>query len=639
MNKYIKITLIVTKYLFITFIVFFTVLLIGLTIYSKNLDYYMPEIVNIEIYDKDKNLIDKINNASSTSYVRIDDISKNIIDAFISIEDKEFYNHQGINFKRIIGAMLKNIKTGSIAEGGSTITQQYVKNTFLDSSKTFKRKLEEALISINLESKYSKEEILEGYLNTIYFDHGITGIYDACQFYFNKYPYEITLNEACVLAAIPKSPSNYSPIKNPENNNNRRKLILSELYKDSFIDEDTYNLLIEEIPEIYGKLEKVEIENSPYYLDIIIKELKNLNIDLNKEIKVYTTLDSNLNKIIANAIDKYYVSDDGIELGIVAMDTNGNVLANVGGVNYVNSTYNRTFSLRQPGSTIKTFLYYTALKNGFNVSSKFTSEPTTFYYNNKEYTPSNYKDIYPNQEVSMIYAIACSDNIYAMKTHLYLGTSKLYNTLLDFGFNKNIKNNPSLALGTSEVTLNELTTGYAKIASLGKDISQTYITKVTDFNGTVIYQCTYNNNNKYDEKTCYLLSEALTNVFDQNIKVNISPTCSSINQFLTSKYACKSGSTDYDGLIVGYNKNIVLGIWSGYDDNRKIKNTETKYIKYIWAYIMENYNKNKNNSWYEPIEDTIAIRLNPINGELALFDEYQKYLYFDINNLPDYFYN
>lgn len=638
MNKYIKIALIVTKYIFITFIVFFTVLIAGLTIYSKNLDYYMPDIVNIEIYDKDNNLIDKINNASSTSYVRINEISQNIIDAFISIEDKEFYNHQGINFKRIIGALLKNIKSGTITEGGSTITQQYVKNTFLDSSKTFKRKLEEALISINIESKYTKDQILEGYLNTIYFDHGINGIYDACLFYFNKYPYEITLNEACVLAAIPKSPSNYSPVKNPENNNDRRQLILSELLEDEKINQSVYNDLINVTPDIYGKLEKVKIENAPYYHDIIIKELKKLDIDLDKEIKVYTALDPKINSIISNAIDKYYNNDNGIELAIVAMDTKGNVLANVGGVNYINSTYNRTNSLRQPGSTIKSFLYYTALENGFNVSSKFTSEPTTFYYDNKEYTPSNYHDIYPNQEVSMIYAIACSDNIYAMKTHLFLGTSKLYNTLLDFGFNKNIQNTPSLALGTSEVTLNELTTGYTKLASLGKDVNQTYITKVTDLNGKVIYQKDYNFNNKFNQKTCYLLSEALTNVFDQNIKVNMTPTCSSINSLLTSKYACKSGSTDYDGLIIGYNKDIVLGIWTGYDDNRTLKNTETKYIKYIWAYIMEQYNKGNKNNWYEPLKDTVALKLNPIDGEIALFDEYQKYLYFDVNNLPDYFY-
>lgn len=639
MIKYFKIALVVTKYIFITFIVFFTVLVIALTIYSKNLDYYMPEIVNIEIYDNNNRLIDKINNASTTSYVRINEISQNIIDAFISIEDKEFYSHQGINFKRIIGALLKNIKNGSITEGGSTITQQYVKNTFLDSSKTFKRKLEEALISINIESKYSKDQILEGYLNTIYFDHGINGIYDACLFYFNKYPYEITLNEACVLASIPKSPSNYSPVKNPDNNNNRRKLILSELLEDNVINESTYNELINEVPDIYGKLEKVKIENAPYYHDIIIKEIKRLNIDLNKEIKVYTALDSNLNNIISKAIEKYYTNENGIELGIVAMDTMGNVLANVGGVNYINSTYNRTNSLRQPGSTIKTFLYYTALENGFNVSSKFTSEPTTFYYDNKEYTPSNYHDIYPNQEVSMIYAIACSDNIYAMKTHLFLGTTKLYNSLLNFGFNHNIQNNPSLALGTSEVSLNELTTGYTKIASLGKDVNQTYITKITDFNGKIIYQKDYNYDNKFNPKTCYLLSEALTNVFDQNIKVNMAPTCSSINSLLTSKYACKSGSTDYDGLIVGYNKDIVLGIWTGYDDNRTVKNTETKYIKYIWAYIMENYNKGNKDTWYDPFEDTIALKLNPIDGELALYDEYQKYLYFDINNLPDFFYS
>lgn len=644
MNKFLKVSLLIIKYIFITFIITVTILIIGLSIYSKNLDYYIPDIINIEIYDNNNNLIDKINSTSNNSYVQIDEISQNIIDAFISIEDKEFYSHQGLNFKRIIGALFKNIKNGEITQGGSTITQQYVKNTFLDSSKTIKRKIQEALISINIESKYTKDKILESYLNTIYFDHGINGINDACLFYFNKHPFEININEACVLAGIPKSPINYSPIKNPENNNERRKLILNELLNDNKITNETYNKYINEIPDIYGKLEKVKIENAPYYHDIIVNEINKLTntkidkFEIEKGIKVYTSIDVKLNKIISEAINKYYNNTSNIELAIVAMDPSGNVLANVGGVDYLNSTYNRTFSLRQPGSTIKTFLYYAALENGFNVSSKFHSAPTTFYYDNKPYTPSNYGNIYPNTDVSMIYAIACSDNIYAMKTHLYLGTSKLYNTLLEFGFNNKIQNNPSLALGTSEVTLNELTTAYAKIASLGKDINQTYINKITNMDGTTLYQKTYNTNQVFNQKNCYLISEALTNVFDNNIKVNISPTCSSISPLLTTTYACKSGSTDYDGLIVGYNKNIVLGIWSGYDDNRIIKNTETKFIKYIWAYIMENYNKGKVDTWYKPLKDTIALKINPINGDIAMYDEYQKYLYFDINNLPDYFY-
>ena len=623
-----------TMYTFITTFIISLGLFVALFFYSKNLNYQMPEVIQIEIYDNDNNLIEKINSTSNRSYVQIEDISPYIIKAILAIEDKDYYNHQGINFKRIIGALIADIKNQELSQGGSTITQQYVKNTFLTSEKTLKRKIDEALIAINLENKYSKEEILEGYLNTIYFDHGLNGINDACLFYFNKSPKDITLNEACVLAAIPKSPANYSPLKNKENNNIRRRLILSELLKDKQITADEYNENINHEVEIYGKLEASEIKNSPYYLDYVVKLLDDMNINASQGIKVYTSIDTHLNNIIQNSINKYIDKDSNLELAIVAMDTKGNVLASVGGKDYLKSTFNRTQTLRQPGSTIKTFLYYAALENGFNVSNTFFSGPTNFYTTNGNYSPHNYGEIYPNQDVSMAYAIATSDNIYAMKTHLYLGTSVLYNTLLDFGFNKKIKNNESLALGTSEVSLSELTLGYAKIASLGKDIDQTYITKITNLNDEVLYKKKYQDIEKFNSNTCYLLSEALTNVFDNQVKINITPTCASIKSMLSGTYAAKSGSTDYDGWIVGYNNNIVLGIWTGYDDNTKVDNKETKYIKYIWANIMKEYNDK--NYWYDTPNNIIGLKLNPITGTISSEDKYQKYLYFDIDNLPEF---
>lgn len=621
-------------YLFIFFILISISLFGLLFFYSKNLNYQMPEVVQIEIYDNNNNLIETINNTSNRSYVQYQDISPNIINAFLSIEDKEYFNHQGVNFKRIIGALIADIKNKELSQGGSTITQQYVKNTFLTSEKTFKRKIDEAIIAINIENKYTKEEILEGYLNTIYFDHGLNGINDACLFYFNKKPNEITLNEACVLASIPKSPSNYSPIKNTDANNERRKLVLNELLKDNKISIDEYNQNIDKIPSIYGKLEAKEIKNSPYYLDYVIKLLEDYNINTKKGVKVYTSIDNNLNNIIETSIKKYIDYDSEIEIAIVAMDTSGNVLASIGGKDYFSSTFNRTQTLRQPGSTIKSFLYYAALNNGFNVANTFYSGPTNFYTKNGKYSPQNYASIYPNQDVSMIYGIATSDNIYAMKTHLYLGTDVLYNTLLDFGFNNKIKNNESLALGTSEVTLSELTLGYAKIASQGKDLKPTYITKITNLDNDILYQQNYNFNQKYNSNTCYLLSEALTNVFDNQIKVNISPTCASISSLLSGKFAAKSGSTDYDGWIVGYNNNLILGIWTGYDNNRKVDNMETKYIKYIWANIMKEYNKKE--YWYQTPNNIIGIKLNPITGTISSEDKYQKYLYFDVNNLPEF---
>ena len=631
-----KILLKITKYFLIIFLFIFIASFVSILTYSRKLNYTIPKTTSIEIYDNYGNILEKTNNQNNRNYVKINKISKNIINAFISIEDKEFYNHQGVNIKRIIGALINDIKTKDFSQGGSTITQQYVKNMFLTSDKTLKRKFDEALIAINIEGKYTKNEILEGYLNTIYFDHGVYGVEDASLFYFNKHASKVTLSEACILASIPKSPSNYSPIKNYDNNITRRNLILREMLKDELITLDEYNKALKEKVSLYGKLDSSELINAPYYLDCVLDELKDLNIAINEDIKIYTNYENTLNKYIIDAIDKYHPKND-IQIAVFAISNDGKVLSCIGGTNYLESTYNRAVkSLRQPGSTIKPFLYYSALNNGFNVSNTFYSTKTEFNINGISYSPKNYNDKYPETDVSMVYALSVSDNIYAIKTHLYLGTDTLYNTLKEFSFTSNINNNISLALGTSEVYLDELTTAYGKIASMGKDIKRKYIDKITDNDGNIIYQAKYDYKEKFNSTTCYILSETMTNVFDPKIRVNTSPTASSISSKLSKKYAAKSGSTDYDNWMIGFNKNITLGIWVGYDENIIVRNEETRFVKNIWADIMENYNKPYQNTWYETPTNVLGIKLNPINGKIATENEYSKYLYFENNNLPEY---
>ena len=235
-----------TKYFFLIFLILFIVTFFSIYIYSRKLDYSIPQNINIELYDANNNLITTTSTQKNRSHINIDTTNQYIIDAFISIEDKEFYNHQGVNIKRVIGALIADIKSKEFSQGGSTITQQYVKNIFLTNDKTIKRKFDEALIAINIERKYTKKDILEGYLNTIYFDHGIYGIEDAANFYFNKSSIELTLGEACTLAAIPKSPNHYSPIKNFENNKSRKNLILKEMLKDNKISKEEYTKAINE---------------------------------------------------------------------------------------------------------------------------------------------------------------------------------------------------------------------------------------------------------------------------------------------------------------------------------------------------------------------------------------------------------
>lgn len=627
-----------TKYLLIAMILIIFLVFFIFIYYSKKLNYEIPKTMSIELYDANGDKYLTLSNQNRKNYVKLEEISPYIIDSFLSIEDKKFYKHKGIDVMRMGGALLSNFKANDLKEGASTITQQYARSIYLTSSKNFKRKIEEIMISINLESKYSKDQILEGYLNSIYFDHGIYGIEDASLFYFDKHASEVTLAEAAILTAIPKGPIYYSPINNPENNKNRKNLILEELYEDKKITIDQLQNAKKEIVNFYGHLDSIDPNKAPYYQDLIIEELKNIPAVQRHEggIKVYTTLDLNLSRSINENISKYMPDDEELQIAIVAMDPHtGDVLSIIGGKDYTKSQFNRaTKALRQPGSTIKPFLYYSALNNGFTPATTFESTKTTFFIDGQTYSPTNYLDIYPDRDVTMAYALAVSDNIYAIKTHLFLGTDVLFDTLKNFGFTSNINNNVSLALGSSEVYLDELVNGYAQIASLGKEIKPRYIKKITDLDDNILYEQKVKPEQKFDADNCYILSETMNNVFDNRLAININTTGAAISSKLHHKYAAKSGSTDTDNLIIGYNSDLVLGIWTGYDDNKLIINNETKYIKFIWADVMEEFMKGKSGGWYEPSNGVVSIELNPISGQIAKKSEYKKELYFKADNLP-----
>ena len=357
-------------------------------------------------------------------------------------------------------------------------------------------------------------------------------------------------------------------------------------------------------------------------------------------IKVYTTLDSELYQEITKSIEKRVPTSD-IELAVYAMEpSTGNVLAIIGGKDYEKSSYNRaTSSKRQPGSSIKPFLYLTALENGFTVATSFMSEPTTFYYENTTYSPTNFMSIYANFNISMTYALATSDNIYAMKTHLFLGVDKLPKTLNRFGISGNIPNIPSLALGTYEVSVRELTEAYATIANLGTRVTPTIITKITTLDDEVIYEAKSSKTEIAKETDVFLLNDAMTSIFDNNMTYNIRPTGVPIKSLLSAKYSAKSGSTDTDNWMIGYNPDIVVSVWTGYDDARIITdNNDLKFGKYIWADTVESYYKvtHKTPSWYDVPDNVIGIELSPLTGFYAKMDEYTKTMYFKKSNLPWY---
>jgi len=570
------------------------------------------------LYDTKNKLI----NGTSDQWIKLEDISPHLISATIAIEDKNFYKHQGFDYLRIAKSLYVNIVNQKTLQGASTITQQYAKNLFLEFDKTWERKIKEAWLTIRLESQYSKEEILEGYLNTINYG-GVYGIENASYYYFNKSASDLTLAEATILAGIPKSPSNYSPILNYDKSKERQYLVLDAMKNNGFITDNEMNSAYNTQLNFYGYLEDNNLKTLRYFQDSVMDELETLDLPTSfletGGLKIYTTLDMEAQTILEESINNNFTNEE-MQLSSIVMDPNtGEVLALAGGKDYNISQFNRaTKAKRQVGSTLKPFLYYAALENGFTESTTFTSEETTFVFsNNQTYSPSNYNNKYGNKIISMAAAIAYSENIYAVKTHLFLGEETLVEMLKRVGITSELEAIPSLALGSEEITLIDMVAAYGTLASNGYKADPHFIKKIEDSNGNVLYEYKDKQEQVLNSSLVYITNEILTSTYNYNFIDYNYPTCYDLASKLSNKYSIKTGTTDTDHLIFGYNKNIVVGIWSGYDDNSISETGEGKQIKNMWSEIVENYNKDKENSWYDMPSNIVGVLVDPISGEVA----------------------
>lgn len=594
---------------------------------SKNIIYY------------DDNGEDIFSENLSNNYAKLNEINNFTKNAIISIEDKNFYNHKGFDYLRIAKAMLINIKSGEIKQGASTISQQYIKNLYLTFEKTWKRKIEEAFLTLELETHFSKEEILEGYLNTIDFGAGNYGIKEASKYYFNKEPNDLTKAESSLLVGIPKSPNYYNPISNFKNAKKRQYAVLMSMVKNGYITYDEMNKIYNEKISFYGKNDNIELSSIYYYKDAITDELQNikeipktlLNMD---EIIIYTNLNKNTQKSLEKSINEETKTTTMQVASIVVEPQTGKVIALIGGKDYSKSQFNRaTRSKRQVGSTIKPFIYYSALENGFTASSTFLSEKTTFNLGNETYSPKNANNIYANKNISMLAAIAYSDNIYAIKTHLFLGKDNLTKLAKRINIKTPIKELASTALGTSEINMIDFSNGYITLANEGKYESPHLIEKITTKEGKILYEYKYKNEELLNKKYVYILNNLLTNTYNYKMVNYTSPTLLSISSDLNGKYAIKSGSTSYDYWTIGYDKNYLIMVWAGNDNDRKIKNNESKITKKIWSKTMISINSNP--KWYEIPEGITGEEINPISG---VYDKNGLLCFYEKGTEPSYNY-
>lgn len=590
MKKFIKITLIIILLLFITALIGVAFYISSIYINAKAMkldeDALSSPYVNVEVYDNENKPI-KEDNEINKSYASLNSLSENTKNAFISIEDKNFYNHNGINYKRIIKAMLNNLKAGKLKEGGSTITQQLVKNTQLTSEKTFERKIKEVALAGKIEGKYTKEQILEQYLNIIYFGNNCYGIESASNYYFSKSAKELSVEEAAMLAGIIKSPAKYSPIKNYDNSLARRNLVLSEMNKDGLLSVEEYNRA--KNTEIVLNINREHKNRLNSYCQAAIDEAENIlglpakQIAL-KGYKIYTYQNQEKQKALAEAIKNQQIESD--YAGIVIDNKKHSVVAYIG-----NSNYKILDAKRQPGSCIKPVLVYSPALNEDIIypCSQILDEKTTI----SDYSPKNVGGIYHGY-VSVREALSKSINIPAVKVLSYVGIDKAKSYAEEMGIEFDEKDDSyTLALGgmTYGVNIKELAGAYTTFANDGKFSIPKFISFITDKNDKLVYINKTKEKEVLREDSAYLLTDMLKTCAETGTAKKLA----SLKKDIASKTGTvgkPNSKENLDAWNIAYTKEQTCGVWLGNLDNTPISyaggNQPTEIVKSYFKSINDN---------------------------------------------------
>ncbi|MGI6187632.1 MAG: transglycosylase domain-containing protein, partial [Brevibacillus sp.] len=446
------------------------------------------------IYASNGEVLDTLHRGQNRFVVPLKDISPFLVQATIAIEDRSFHKHYGIDWLRLARAAYVDVIHMEKRQGASTITQQLARNLYLSMDKTWERKIKEALLAIQLELNYSKDEILEMYMNQIYYGHSAYGAQAAAQTYFGKDAKDLTLAESALLAGIPKGPSYYSPYVDFDKAKSRQQVILQAMVRSGYITPEQAEQAYAEPIKLKERNTEAAAEQAPYFRDYIANLVKNkYGIDeetfIHGGLKIHTTLDPVMQKKAEDIIAKVLPKDKpDLQVALVAMDpATGHIKAMVGGRDYTKSQYNRALSMRQPGSAFKPILYLAALQNGFTPLTQMKSEPTVFTYDNgKTYIPKNFGERYAHAYINMREAIKTSDNIYAVKTIDHLTPQKVVDQARELGITSKLQAVPSLALGTSLVSPLELNTAYVTIANKGERVKPIAITRIEDSQGNVL---------------------------------------------------------------------------------------------------------------------------------------------------------
>ena len=528
-----------------------------------------------QIYDINGNEIANVHAAENRRPVKISQVPKDLQNAFVAVEDNRFYEHMGVDPRGIMRALWSNVRGQAISEGGSTITQQLAKNAYLTQDRTLKRKVQEVFLALQLERQYTKQEILELYLNQIYFGQGAYGVQAAAKTYFGKNVEDLDLNECAMLAGIPKSPNYYSPTNNLQAAEERKSVVLDQMEKYGYINASQASKTKKEELKLVKQTKSTETNEASYFIDYVTQKLIDkygADAVYKDGLKIYTTIDMDMQRAAEAAMKNlptYNKDGNGIEQpqgALVAIDPhNGHVKAMVGGRG--TDQFNRaTMAERQPGSAFKPFVFAAALENNFTPNTVINDSPVKI----GDWEPQNYDRSFSGK-VSLREVARNSLNVPTVKIAQKLGIDKPIYYAQEMGITtfvlEGAQNDRNLAtsLGglTKGVTPLELTSAYGTFANKGIHVDPVVIVKVLDRNGKVIEQAEEKQRSVISENSAAELTSMLQTVIQKGTGTHAN---------IGRPAAGKTGTTsDYhDAWFVGYTPDLVAGVWIGNDNNASL---------------------------------------------------------------------
>ena len=532
------------------------------------------------------------------------EIPPRLVDALLSVEDRRFYRHVGIDPIAVGRALWANVTRGSVVQGGSTITQQLAKNLFYSPHRTWTRKIKESVAALVLEAKYRKADILESYLNEIYLGQvgsvSVYGIREAAHRYFGKQVHDLTIEESALLVGMIKGPNTYSPLKNVALAMQRRNVVLTRLRDSGLLSELEWTKAVKS--PVRAMPPQDSLADAPFFVDHLLRQIEELTgAPLPDGVKVYTTLDPVLQRIASQALtiglEKLEAAhpflketEDRLQGAVVALDPKtGGILAMVGGRDYRMSQFNRAVQAkRQPGSLFKPFVYLTAFESRRQInkgqpvtpSTFVVDEPVTFESGTGPWSPQNYEHRF-HGTVTVRSALEQSLNVPAVRMAQAVGTKRILQTMHDLGIHSPLAGDLSIALGSSSVSLLEMTSAYGALAQGGLAIPASPLHSIVTSEGDLLWHTTPERHQAVSPQAAFLITSLLKGVMSRGTAAKAS------SLGLRSVAAGKTGTTDgyRDAWFVGYTPDLVVGVWVGFDDEQPIRLTGSQAALPIWVDI------------------------------------------------------